>query len=270
MCYKPIKLIKRGVTVPCGKCPKCIARRVSGWSFRLLQEEKISLSAHFITLTYDSKYVPITSGGLLTLFKRDTQLFFKRLRKAHEKEEILVPIKYYLVGEYGGRTLRPHYHAILFNAKLELINDAWKRGHIYYGSVSGASVGYTLKYMSKQKKRFRISEVDDRLPEFALMSKGLGSSYLNEVNCNWHVEDLVNRMYCTVVGGVKLAMPRYYKDKLYFELEKSAIRDAYAIINNDRELLKISRQTTRDLWNEQASIDAAFDKMYFSSLKTKL
>jgi len=268
MCYRPIFLKQQGTYVPCSKCPKCIRRRVSGWSFRLMQEDRISTSSHFLTLTYDTKFVPISASGKLTLQKEDLQLFFKRLRKA-QCGNAQSPIKYYAVGEYGGRTQRPHYHIIMFNADLDFIQPAWKQGHIYYGSVSGASVGYTLKYMSKQKKgRIGTTPNDDRVPEFAVMSKGLGVSYLDETTCNWHVEDLTGRMYCTLAGGVKIAMPRYYKEKLYFEMEKSAISEFYKIQAHAIAIEKLSKQTPKSVRAEQAAIDAAFDRMYSSSLKT--
>ncbi|QCS36950.1 replication initiation protein [Tortoise microvirus 32] len=162
--------------VPCGKCPACMKRRISGWSFRLMQEYKRCHSAHFITLTYDTKHVPITDKGFMALSKRDVQLFFKRLRKAHTKEQLSDnPIKYYVAGEYGGRTNRPHYHIILFNAVLELIQPAWNLGSVHYGEVNEASVGYTLKYMCKPA-RIPLHANDDRQPEFSLMSKGLAAT----------------------------------------------------------------------------------------------
>lgn len=107
----------------------------------------------------------------MTIEKTAMQLFFKRLRKAHGKSKI----KYFCVGEYGGKTNRPHYHAIVFNADIQLIPAAWKLGHIHYGNVSGASIGYCLKYMAK-KGKIPMHANDDRLPEFALMSKNLGSA----------------------------------------------------------------------------------------------
>lgn len=172
-CLSPIKLkhdIQTEVTVPCGKCPNCTARRVSAWSFRLMQQNKIAHSAMFLTLTYSTKTVPITNNGFMSLDKTHIQLFMKRLRKAQcgSKKS---PIKYYICGEYGGRTNRPHYHAIMFNAKVELIQDAWQYGSVHYGmDVNEASVGYTLKYMSKPT-RIPMHRNDDRLPEFSLMSK---------------------------------------------------------------------------------------------------
>lgn len=39
----------------------------------------------------------------------------------------------------------------------------------------------------------------------------------------YHKADLENRMYLNVGGGKKIAMPRYYKLKLYDELERDKI-----------------------------------------------
>lgn len=264
MCYRPINL-KTGSIVPCGRCPKCIARRVSAWSFRLMEQEKVSSSAHFITLTYDTRYIPITSKGYFSLDLRDVQLFFKRLRRAHPNGSD--KLSYYCVGEYGGQTARPHYHVILFNAKLELINDAWNMGDIFYGTVTGASVGYCLKYMSKNKKQMK-HWLRGRKKEFATMSKGLGISYLTSEMCEWHVTDLENRMYCNLINGVKISMPRYYKERLYWDAERRAIAEVQGILATDKLIEKILDQTTRDVWNEQQAIDAAYDKMYRSSIKT--
>lgn len=210
--------------VPCGKCPPCRSRRASGWSFRLMQQDKISDSSHFITLTYDTNKVPIRMPGLMSLNKRDVQLFFKRLRKENDPNK---KIKYFVAGEYGSKTYRPHYHAIIFNAQISTIQPAWGLGQIHYGTVSGSSIGYTLKYMCKENKHSPpFGEWDDREPEFQLMSKGLGVNYLSENINKWHKSDLENRMYCPLEDGKKIAMPRYYKDKLYDDDEREII--AYA------------------------------------------
>lgn len=155
--------------VPCGKCLTCRSRQVSSWSFRLMQHYRQCINAQFITFTYDTAHVPITKNGFMSLDKRHVQLYFKRLRKAcygSKKSQL----KYYCVGEYGGNTKRPHYHAIIFNADLHQLQANWNYGHIHYGTVNEASCGYTLKYMFK-KGQIPAHKNDDRLPEFALMSK---------------------------------------------------------------------------------------------------
>jgi hypothetical protein len=211
------KITNEPMDVPCGKCPACYKRRVSEWSFRLTQEGRCSTSSHFITLTYDTQHVPITAKGYMNLCKRDTELFFKRLRKLNVNK-----LKYYIVGEYGGKSDRPHYHIILFNADIKTIQMAWQLGSVHYGQVSGASIGYTLKYMSKTSKIPKHAN-DDRIPQFGRMSKGLGGNYLSNSMVQWHKADKNNRMYCNLQDGKKIGMPRYYKNKIYEEVERKAI-----------------------------------------------
>lgn len=220
-----VKQVKEGrnIPVPCGKCPDCLKRRVSNWSFRLMQHEKTAETAFFLTLTFDTDHVPITHAGYMTLDKKILQDFFKRLRYWQPDSNI----KYYAVGEYGGKTKRPHYHVIIFNAQISNIIKAWTKdekpiGNVHFGKVSGASVGYTLKYMTK-KSRIPEHKNDDRLPEFSLMSKGLGANYLTDEMKQWHEADINHRMYCNAEGGKKISMPRYYKDKIYTKEQQEHI-----------------------------------------------
>lgn len=256
--------------LPCGKCPECLSRRTSGWSFRLMQEDKISYNAYFITLTYDAKHVPISPNGFLQLQKRDLQLFFKRLRKSHSSlykklklsDSSQRRLKYYAVGEYGTHRKRPHYHIILFNCFAELIHEAWKLpetkqpiGEIYYGTVTEASVGYTLKYMCKPPSIKKHSR-DDRQREFSLMSKKLGVSYLTENMIRWHKRDLENRMYCNLTDGKKIAMPRYYKDKIYnTQEEKWRIKAHFSALSNEEvQTMKVKELSEAHM--------ASFNKFY--------
>lgn len=225
--HKKDELTGQTMALPCSKCPACAKRRISGWSFRLRKQGEISNSAHFVTLTYDTEHVPITKNGYMSLRKSDVQKFMKRLRKIHETDKEKKTIKYYAVGEYGGKTNRPHYHIIIYNANVEYIERAWalenKRiGNIFVGNVQGASIGYTLKYISKEKK-IPQHKNDDRVKEFSLMSKGLGLNYLSQKMETWHKADLLNRMYIPIEDGKKIAMPRYYKDKIYNEQQKQLI-----------------------------------------------
>lgn len=221
------------VPVPCGKCPNCITRRISSWSFRLLQEEKICSEAHFLTLTYDTAHIPITPRGNFTLDKRDLQLFFKCLRKrtASNGVEQQKSIKYYAVGEYGTETERPHYHIVLFNASPREIELSWKKGIIDYGKVEPASINYVVGYFQSNGIIPKHSN-DDRSKQFALMSKGMGLAYLeNDNTVLWHLQDVANRAYCNLQGGKKVSMPRYYKEKLYFKEQRTAIAAAQRILD---------------------------------------
>lgn len=282
-CMNPITLgseeKKDGRVVPCGKCENCLKARASAWSFRLMQEQKRSRSSYFVTLTYDTDHVCITRNGFLSLEKPTVQRFFKRLRK-QQFGSSCGDIKYYCVGEYGGRFMRPHFHVILFNAQLELLVGSkmawhinrrnipldgkiqfdcslWPLGHITIGEVTAASVGYTLKYISKPSK-IPLHRNDDRLPEFSLMSKGLGIDYLTQAMCRWHKSDLDGRMYCVLQDGKKISMPRYYKDKLYTESEREHIKLAFMYQRYFGE--KTDKRTARErgeaLFDAQARIRA--------------
>lgn len=189
-----------------------------------MQEEKISCSAYFITLTYEGKHLTFTPNRFPTLVKADVQNFLKRLRFA-QSGNATSGIRYYCVGEYGTIHKRPHYHMIIFNADIRLIDPSWSMGAIYYGDVGPASVGYCLKYMMK-KGQIPMHQRDDRLPEFSMMSKGLGKNYLSHEVATWHLDQIEDRLYATTVDGIKIALPRYYKDKLfssdYFEDQDKA------------------------------------------------
>jgi len=235
--YVQDKFTGNYIPVPCSKCPPCMKRRTSGWSYRLVKEGERSKSALFVTLTYDTNYVPITEKGFMNLDKTDVQKFFKRLRKLSNEK-----LKYYVCGEYGTKKMRPHYHIILFNADKYMVHKAWmlnnkSLGSIYIGQVNEASIGYTLKYMTK-KGKIPLHFNDDRQKEFSLMSKKMGDNYITPKMIKWHKEDLEKRMYVNIPGNKKIAMPRYYKDKIYNELEKQKISDY---------LLKISEEETKKL-----------------------
>lgn len=251
------KFTGENLCVPCGKCPACVKRRSLEWSFRLMEEEKVSDSAYFITLTYDTCNVPITKKGFMNLDKRGLQLFFKRLRKLHGKCD--KSIKYYSVGEYGGNSMRPHYHLILFNARVELIAEAWKLGHIHYGTVTGPSIGYTLKYMSK-KGKIPIHVNDDRSREFGVMSKGLGKAYLTPQMVAWHKASLDDRMYCNLKGGDKVGMPRYFKQKVYTELERKRV-GYYTRLRMIKELEEVMKEDPYYDRNKMEAVKAAFKLM---------
>lgn len=210
--------------VPCGKCPHCKKNRFSGWYFRLKQQEKISESAEFVTLTYNTEHVPITQKGFLTLNKTDLQKYFKRLRKLEKSQKL----KYYACGEYGGQRKRPHYHIILFNAEKRNIEKAWsiegkQIGNVFIGSVQNQSISYVLDYMNKEKI-IPMFENDDRQKEFSLMSKYLGANFLTENIIKYYQSDYENRNYLPL-NGFKLPMPRYYKNKIFTEQQRKKLAE---------------------------------------------
>lgn len=56
------------------------------------------------------------------------------------------------------------------------------------------------------------------------MSQGLGKSYIDNPSVRaYHKRDL-SKNYVTTKGGYRVAMPRYYREKLLDEFEKEAQR----------------------------------------------
>ena len=193
-------------------------RRMCSWAWRLQYEYKKSNFAQFITLTYSEDFIP--QNGYLV--KADLQNFFKRYRKAlNAKIKDPLPLKYFACGEYGDTTDRPHYHAILFNPEINIVENTWKKGAVHYGPVNDATIMYTLKYMVKENKR------QDKPSEFQLMSKGLGTGYLdNEKNIAWHNADYENR-YHLPLHDLKVPMPRLWKQLIFPDYKRAKINKAF-------------------------------------------
>ncbi len=213
------------VKVPCGKCVPCLKRRASHWSFRLNEQAKISSSSAFLTLTYEN--APLTTNGLQTLKKKDFQNFFKRLRKYCPTNKL----KYYACGEYGSRTQRPHYHAIILNLphsmlnKPEIITNIWGHGHTQIYHSNQVTINYVVGYMIKGN----IPKNDERSPEFSLMSKKMGLNYLTPKMIKYYH----SRQLSAIVkeGGTIMSMPRYYKEKIFTKEELRKINKEYELIN---------------------------------------
>jgi len=238
-CFNPFHVTIPGrlesVPVPCGKCPYCLKRKVASWSFRLRKQDEISDASFFVTLTY-AQIEHMTPRGFMNLNKRDLQLFFKRLRKDTPETQW----KYYAVGEYGTDNWRPHYHIILFAStqwskqQLEIqLYKSWDKGKIDVGTVTGASVAYTLKYVQKPT-RVPVHKNDDRLPEFSLMSKGLGENFLTDETKRFYRENLSENY--VIQDGFKVAMPRFYRDRMLSPEQKLQQRKIILRVTQDNEL----------------------------------
>lgn len=93
-------------TIRCGQCVGCRISRARSWAVRLYHEAQLHDNSSFITLTYNPESIPENGS----LDKADHQRFIRRLRKRLKPARV----RYFLCGEYGEETLRPHYHLALF------------------------------------------------------------------------------------------------------------------------------------------------------------
>lgn len=150
------------ISVPCGNCMGCRLARVAEWACRLENESLLHDENSYVTLTYNDDKLPSNSS----LDKNDIQKFIKRLRKYLEPKKI----SYYIGGEYGDFSFRPHYHGIIFNYwpedveyiglskarkrmySSEKLNGIWKNGYVTVGEVTFESCAYCASYVTKKIK----------------------------------------------------------------------------------------------------------------------
>lgn len=163
----------------------------------------------------------------------------KRLREHLSRIYGIKRIAFYMCGEYGEKTGRPHYHVILFgwdfsndrtqvatkrgNAifKSPTLTKLWGMGHADIGSVTYQSASYVARYVMKKVvgpsakdhyKRVDVEtgEVFHVKPEFQKMSlrPAIGRGFFDEYS-----EDIYPDDFC-LVQGKKVRTPRYYDNLL--------------------------------------------------------
>lgn len=193
----------------------------------------------FLTLTYEN--LPLLSS----LNPQHPQKFLKRLRKRLNgttkiwldelctvPNPLYIHTKYFLVGEYGSKTARPHYHLILWMPRpsdelvystsgeyplyfSELLRRDWGLGTAYYGEVTAASAQYVAGYTLK--KLFTQDAYPNVIPPFLRASQNLGLNGLTQ-------EEIDNDQV-TISPGYRLPLPRYVVERLP-EFRISALKDA--------------------------------------------
>lgn len=216
----PVEIVER----PCGKCPACRSKKAQEWVFRLYAEMKCHEKAVFVTLTFDDEHIdmlPVISNGVVawhSLAKWPAQNFMKSLRKNAEKK-----LRYYIVGEYGETSHRPHLHGIIFGLGPDdrnVIEKSWPHGFVSVGTVTPSSIGYVARYCVK--KLFEDTEEYKDLgllPEFSLQSlkPGIGFNAIEKGVCKSE-----NGGYYVWYQGRRQAAPRYFVDKVRSVVEKIA------------------------------------------------
>lgn len=219
------------VEVPCGTCIGCREARGAEWALRCVHESKMHTSNWFATLTY--KDVP-DKGSLR---KVDWQRFMYRLRDA------VGPVRFFMCGQYGSVTFRPHYHALFFGLRLDdvrlygsskrddkalyvsaMLERLWGHGEVKLAAVTPGSVRYVTAYMGRSVLDAERCDMLGIEPEFQLMSRrpGIGKPWLDSFG-----SDVYPDGYVTLKGGVKARAPRYY-DKLVERIAPGVMRQVRA------------------------------------------
>ena len=218
-------------SVGCGRCFDCRMKYALNWANRLMIEKRrFPNDCYFLTLSYDddhlthSKEMPVLS----TLVKKDTQDFHKRLRFAlyGDKEPSDSPYRFFLAGEYGDTTFRPHYHEISFNLPLpdlkvytykdgypiytsKWLTDIWQNGEVWIEDVTAANCAYVARYCEKKQMKDDVILYDQAgiQPEFTLMSRRPGIGGFSE---EFVKDDSGLLARVAVPGGKVVNVPRYF------------------------------------------------------------
>lgn len=173
------------------------------------------------TLTYDDDKLPIENGEAV-VSKKDVQNFFKRLRYYVPQSNF----RYFICSEYGPLRHRPHYHGILYNfpidkATNDFFSRVWSSGFVKVGIAYDGGFAYCAKYVTFKSKDY------GKKPNFMLSSRrpAIGASYLERSDLlQWHRQDPVNNNYL-LINGKKMAIPRYYSDKIYNDEQKQQLKE---------------------------------------------
>lgn len=167
--------------------------------------------AVFLTFTYDKKHIPIGYN----LNHRDFQLMVKHLRNRLNRK-----IKYFMCGEYGPKTGRPHYHALLYGItsleaySLFKVKNIWGCGNVDIGySFTSQTCRYVAQYTLKKLRQSAYK--GHRVPPYLRCSLGLGKQYALD-----HCKSLIEALYIPL-NKERFGIPRYYNKVWEGELDKN-------------------------------------------------
>lgn len=282
--------------LPCGQCIECRLEYARQWAIRCVHEAKMYEENSFITLTYSDENLKSPK-----LQYRDFQLFAMKLRSKirydvrkkigkknwslltqAERKEIYDQHKIgiFVTGEYGDKTKRPHWHAIIFNWEprdkkskytnhrgdrvfsSETLNALWSHGIAELGSVTFESAGYCARYAAKKLSHGRDDEHDYQPISKKSSHQAIGKKFLEKY---WR--DVFNHGYIILSDGTQCTVPRYYEkwlakhhpteySRYVTETKQKKIESASARAEVDR-LKEIS---TRDLRISEGRYSPAISK----------
>ena len=231
------------IDIPCRNCPECYAQSRREWISRAVAESQLHDSMIFLTLTYSDDKIPISemvvedTGEIFkhqTLRYRDFQLFMKRLRKYLDDRKV----RFMVCGEYGSRTYRPHYHAILFGVSLddfglsrehsmnshgdilytnEVLERLWSNGYVLGSAANTNTIAYVAGYVAKKSSVVRpkaFFQFSNCVPPFIRGSNrpGLGVPWFDRnIGCFDSIYDYVS--VPTDTEPVKIRLTPSWKEK---------------------------------------------------------
>lgn len=217
----PDERVKK-VPIGCGRCIECRRQKKREWQIRLNEELKREKHAKFVTLTFNeeslSQFIQEHEGKEVynQICTRAVRLFLERWRKKTKTS-----VKHWLITELGHTgTERIHMHGVIFTDKsADFITETWGYGFVWVGKfVNEKTINYITKYVLKEDKDHK-----DYLPKI-LCSKGIGSNYTEtgDYKRNQYQDTETDETY-RLRNGMKLALPIYYRNKIYSEEEREKL-----------------------------------------------
>lgn len=221
---------ERTVVVPCGKCYDCCKKKASAWRVRLLNEYLNISKRHsrryaenhtiWTTLTFSPEYY-------VDDYEEQYDMIawrIKCLRDSYRKK-YGVPMRYWFVIERGPLG-RLHLHGFIFENKATYkdISRWWAVGNVDLESLAeGArkhrkaspykAIAYATKYIYKDYLHKNLAEAR------VFVSQGLGPlEYERALRDNYY---LFGNLYPYIhFSTYKYCLPRYYRLKLYSDIER--------------------------------------------------
>lgn len=241
----------------CGQCMPCRFNKRREWTHRLMLEANLHSDSAFVTLTY--RFTEMNENGQPVVVPKHTQDWLKRLRKEIYPRKV----RYFLVGEYGSETQRPHYHVALFGypscsrgfttysrggdepnccLHCKLIHRTWKLGRVAVGSLERESAQYIAGYTTKKMTQADDVRLEGRHPEFARMSlrPGIGADFVPHIAqamVHHALEQSEGDVPVTLRHGMKeLPLGRYLRKKLRAEIGRPEQAPKEVQLARSREL----------------------------------
>lgn len=290
MLYSQVPYGSEALLLPCGKCMLCTRRYRLHWVLRCVHELHYYDEACYLTLTVDDSHINIVFPPLGRAFTSSFvwnslshvpfQRFMKRLRRRLDygvSSDLIVsgkplkhiyhgevgkPLRFYMCGEYGDKSHRPHYHAIVFGfyppdalplhgTKLfvsPFLSQVWPFGFHTVARVEPDCISYVAGYVDKKMDNSRMEWASNNVsPEYTCMSRGckeigtagLGSKFACDfVDDIWPENDdgTFARDYCIIGKNSRVRTPRYYDKLLSLRLPEK-----YARLLAFREEVAVSR-----------------------------
>lgn len=188
--------------IPCGKCLGCKADQARDWAIRIDHEARHHEQKCFITLTYADEHMPHDG-------KIDRELLTRKFKELQRKIDL--PVRYFAVGEYGSKTHRPHYHAVLYGTDFlggachnrddkylhPIITGWWPYGNHEIQPYDDGTAAYTAGYVSKKIGDPECFSIKSTRPP-------LGKAY-----CLAGAKRILDQG-TTIINGSELPVPKVY------------------------------------------------------------